>query len=445
MKLNTVVGWLNENGYKRVVKGEDKVITSDFVSSVLGNPVYYGMIVYNRRTNSEEIKRNPKEIISVRGKHEAIIPKDVWMRVQEKRKRLRRPQKKVDDPERISLLSGLVKCPVCGTGMITKKNKRKNNNHGGYYKIVYSYGCRNYRKSAGRVCNCSWTYNQEKLDGAVMEIVRKVTKTREFRQAVMDVVGDRSSLDACEEDLKRTRRELHSQEHLKYKLGMELDNLDVFAENYDSEYEAVQLKIDGVYDNIETLEEKIRKLKKRMDALKKGVRSSDNIRKILDNFDLLFERMNCEERRELCRQFVEKIDVFPEEREDGRILKKIFFRFLVYYENEEKRAGNDEPDEVVTFAVDCTEHRVTASEAKATYVEIRAYVKEKYDMNIPTLYIAQVKRKYGLDMGKAYNKPAKNKNHVPVCPVEKEMAILDALKHFRMLDEDVEYRKESAE
>lgn len=60
MMLNTVVGWMNENGYKRVVKGEDKVITSDFVSSVLGNPIYYGMIVYNRRTNSEEIKKIPK-------------------------------------------------------------------------------------------------------------------------------------------------------------------------------------------------------------------------------------------------------------------------------------------------------------------------------------------------------------------------------------------------
>lgn len=61
--------------------------------------------------------------------------------------------------------------------------------------------------------------------------------------------------------------------------------------------------------------------------MKKGVRSSDNIQKILDNFDLLFERMNCEERRELCRQFIERIDVFQEEREDGRILKRIVFRF----------------------------------------------------------------------------------------------------------------------
>ena len=248
MKLNTVVGWLNDNGYKRVVKGEDRVITSDFVSSVLGNPVYYGMIVYNRRTNSEEIKRNPKEIISVRGKYEAIIPEDIWMQVQEKRKMLRKQNKKVDNPERISLLSGLVKCPECGSGMVTKKNKRKNNNHGGYYKIVYSYGCRNTRKSEGHVCSCRRTYNQDKLDRAVMEIVGKVTETKEFRQAVMNTVGDRSSLDACEADLKMTRKELHSQEHLKYKLGMELDNLDVLAENYDDEYEAVQSKIDEVYD-----------------------------------------------------------------------------------------------------------------------------------------------------------------------------------------------------
>ena len=444
MKLNTVVGWLNDNGYKRVVRGEDKVITSDFVTSVLGNPIYYGMIVYNRRTNSEEIKRNPKEIISVRGKHEAIIPEDVWMQVQEKRKRLRMPQRKVDNPERISLLSGLVKCPVCGNGMITKKSKSRNNNHGGYYKIMYSYGCRNYRKSAGRVCNCRRTYNQEKLDGAVLEIVGKVTETREFRQAVMNVMGDRSSLDACEEELKKARKELHSQEHLKYKLGMELDNLDIFTEDYNGKYENIQSEIDGAYDQIECLEEKIRKLKRRRDALQKGVHTSDNIRKILDNFALLFDRMNCEERRELCRQFIERIEVFPEEREDGRILKQIEFRFPVYYEAEGKREENNEPDEIVTFSVDCAEHQVTASEAKATYAEIRAYVKGKYGLNIPSLYIAQMKRKYGLDIGKAYNKPAKNKNHVPKCPLEKEMAIMDALKHFRMLDEDVEYRKESA-
>ncbi len=53
---------------------------------------------------------------------------------------------------------------------------------------------------------------------------------------------------------------------------------------------------------------------------------------------------------------------------------------------------------------DDPEVRGCGSEAKATYAEIRAYVKEKYGMNVSSLYIAQVKRKYGLDEGKAYNK-----------------------------------------
>ena len=56
-----------------------------------------------------------------------------------------------------------------------------------------------------------------------------------------------------------------------------------------------------------------------------------------------------------------------------------------------------------------------------------------------SLYIAQIKRKYGIDVGIAYNKPEQNKNHVPVCTVEKELAIMDALKAFRMLTEDTEY------
>lgn len=121
MVLNTVVGWMNENGYKRVVKGEDKVITSDFVSSVLGNPIYYGMIVYNRRTNSEEIKKNPKEIISVRGKHGGNYFGRCLDAGAGEAEEAEKAAEKVDDPERISILSGLVKCPVCGTGMIQKR------------------------------------------------------------------------------------------------------------------------------------------------------------------------------------------------------------------------------------------------------------------------------------------------------------------------------------
>ena len=63
--------------------------------------------------------------------------------------------------------------------------------------------------------------------------------------------------------------------------------------------------------------------------------------------------MSCAERRELCRQFIERIEVFPEEQKDGRILKSIAFRFPVFY-GEDEAAGEPElPDETVAFVLDC--------------------------------------------------------------------------------------------
>lgn len=77
---------------------------------------------------------------------------------------------------------------------------------------------------------------------------------------------------------------------------------------------------------------------------------------------------------------------------------------------------------------------LTAAESKATYDEIKAYVLEKYDLKVSSLYISQVKRKCGLEVGQNYNLSKKEDAKVPQCPPEKEAAIMEALKHFQMLE-----------
>ena len=77
---------------------------------------------------------------------------------------------------------------------------------------------------------------------------------------------------------------------------------------------------------------------------------------------------------------------------------------------------------------------LTAAESKATYDEIKAYVLEKYGLKVSSLYISQVKRKCGLDVGQNYNLPKKEDAKVPKCPPEKEAAIVEALKYFQMLE-----------
>ena len=88
----------------------------------------------------------------------------------------------------------------------------------------------------------------------------------------------------------------------------------------------------------------------------------------------------------------------------------------------------------VNVRLDMDELDVTSAESKATYEEIKSYVAEHNDgMKVSNLYIAQVKAKYGIIERENYNKPKSDDARQPKCPKEKENAIVEALKYFRMI------------
>lgn len=95
--------------------------------------------------------------------------------------------------------------------------------------------------------------------------------------------------------------------------------------------------------------------------------------------------------------------------------------------------SQQKPDDTIEIDLDLDELDATAAETKATYEEIKAYVWEKHNMKVSSLYISQVKRKCGLEVGQNYNLSKSENPKVPKCPAEKEAAIMDALKHFQMI------------
>ena len=68
----------------------------------------------------------------------------------------------------------------------------------------------------------------------------------------------------------------------------------------------------------------------------------------------------------------------------------------------------------------------------ATYPQIKVYVLEHSGLKVSSLYISQVKRKCGIEVGKNYNLPKNEDSRQPQCPEDKESAIVEALKHFKM-------------
>ena len=76
---------------------------------------------------------------------------------------------------------------------------------------------------------------------------------------------------------------------------------------------------------------------------------------------------------------------------------------------------------------------ITTSEAKATYQEIKDYIFGKHGVKVSSLYIAQIKEKYGIIERENYNKAKSENTKQPQCPIEKEQVILEALKYFGMV------------
>lgn len=200
--------------------------------------------------------------------------------------------------------------------------------------------------------------------------------------------------------------------------------------------------------------------KKKLEALKQKADSTVQIMTFIENLPLMYEEMSEEERKEMFQAFVDEIELFPEDRTDGKIIKSISFKFPMVFDGK-PLVKTSKPEDTISFKLDCADIDIDLPDKgniimkkqadgsqkvivrKGTYANIKAYILEKYNVKVPTLYIAQIKRKYGLEIGKAYNKPEKNKNHVPKCTKEKELLIMEALKFYDLMEQDVEYREDA--
>ena len=91
----------------------------------------------------------------------------------------------------------------------------------------------------------------------------------------------------------------------------------------------------------------------------------------------------------------------------------------------------DTPKIEITMSLDEADMRKNVG--RATYQEIKDYVLAHHQTKVSSLYISQIKRKYGLEVGEAFNKPKSEDARQPKCPPQKEEMIEEALRYFHMI------------
>ena len=174
--------------------------------------------------------------------------------------------------------------------------------------------------------------------------------------------------------------------------------------------------------------------------------TGDNIYKALIFFDKLYAQMNEVEKREFLSQLVDNVQIYEERKENGQWLKSIEFKLPIIEKEFTLSLDNDAQNETVVLLskgeVDSKKIRVEFSledmdmsefQDGATYTQIKDYVLEHSGLKVSNLYISQIKRKCGIEVGKNYNLPKSEDSRQPQCPPEKEKAIREAFKYFGMI------------
>lgn len=142
-----------------------------------------------------------------------------------------------------------------------------------------------------------------------------------------------------------------------------------------------------------------------------------------------------ERKRFLILNFLKKPDFTRITRslEIRREIEKTVFPFTYHVETVVLLSKGEIDSKKVRVEFSLEDMDMSGFQKGATYEQIKAYVLEHTGLKVSSLYISQIKRKCGLDVGQNYNLSKKEDAKVPKCPPEKEAAIRDALKYFQMI------------
>lgn len=115
----------------------------------------------------------------------------------------------------------------------------------------------------------------------------------------------------------------------KSRLKKEIDSLPIDTKYRERKLHDMTIRLDGLYDTIAELEERIEDAKLRKDAVAMEAATIDNIYKIMQNFNSLYDMINDEEKKNLVSYLIKEIQIYPEGESKSR-LRSIEFKLPIY-------------------------------------------------------------------------------------------------------------------
>ena len=292
-----ITNQINKLGYK-TKKGNDFSVGS--IRDILTNPVYIGEIRYNVRQNWSEKRRrniNPNPI-RVKGKHEAIIDRELWDKVQLILESKKGKPSRIYDGE--YPLTGILRCPKCGAGMVISRTT--NTLADGSKKRIAYYCCGNWKNKGTSVCNS----NTIRVDKANEYVFKKIE----------ELVSNEAMIKAVVKNINKERKDkVKPAKRLLGDIDKELEKLDKRKRKIFEAYEDDILTKEEFQTRKDELNEKIRILEEEKKPLLNTISEDvseeipyEFIKDILMNFSkVLNSSVSREQQKKLLHMIISEI------------------------------------------------------------------------------------------------------------------------------------------
>lgn len=293
-----IANYLNKLGYK-TVKGN--LFSINGVKEILSNPTYAGKIRYNRYVDyaTKRRKGSNDKYILVEGRHEGIIDEQTWNKaraIQEARSNRYCIKSEGKFP-----LTGILKCPMCGAGMVAAMtvNKLKD----GTKKRIRYYSCGNFKNKGSVACKA----NSIRADYAEEYVYQRIKETL-INDKVLKLLVEKANKESKERILPLLQEEAN--------LIAQMEHNKIKKEKVFELFEDGIIAKDVVASRLKTIEEESIRQNERLEEIRikkeqsnLGEISYKRIHKMVNEFQELLDKANPEKRKLLLQMAIESITI----------------------------------------------------------------------------------------------------------------------------------------
>lgn len=361
MGYSTIAGYLNRQGVQKMPSPNSHGRKfSDWsthqIKRMLENPVYTGRIAFGK-TRQEKIpgtendyRRVKKQeyILSDEVVHEALVSDELFEKAQAKLKESKSTGNGSIGRGCKHLLSGILKCPMCGSSMYA--DVRRWTNRDGTCNQKLNYQCGHYAKSKFGQCkknaiDAGW------IEGEVIAYTKLLVSSPKFAEDIQKRIGQKTDSSEIDSEIRNYRKQLERLERSKSRLEQDIDGIFDDDKNAERKRRDMNSRLDKIYEEIYNIEDLIAGCEQKKAAVSKNALTIENVYQMLLAFDKIFDKMNAADRRRVMESLIAEVHLKPKDTwsEGKSPIKAIKYAFPVSEDVLFSMRGNETSVECVVL------------------------------------------------------------------------------------------------